>query len=103
MDGPDADAYICVNDMMAMGVVNALLERGARVPEDVSVIGYDDVIFSAVSQVPITTVRQDIRRIAAEAVNRVLDMAQGNAHGRVSGCVLPCELIEKRSTRGRSQ
>ena len=103
MDGPDADAYICVNDMMALGVVNALLERGVRVPEDVSVIGYDDVIFSAVSQVPITTVRQDIRRIAAEAVNRVLDMAQGNAHGRVSGCVLPCELIEKRSTRGRSQ
>lgn len=98
LDALDADAYMCVNDMMALGVVNALLERGVRVPEDIAVTGYDDVIFSAVSQVPITTVKQDIRLIASEAVNRVLDMAQGNAHGRPAERILPCELIMKRST-----
>lgn len=103
LDEPQDDAYICVNDMMALGVVNALLERGVRIPEDVAVTGYDDVIFSAVSQVPITTVRQDVRRIAAEAVNRVLDMAQGNVHGQIEGCMLPCELIIKHSTRASAR
>ena len=70
------DAAVCVNDMMALGAVNALLARGVRVPEDVAVAGYDDVIFSRVSPVPITTVRQDVHALAAAAVDRLLDMIE---------------------------
>ncbi len=86
----DADALVCVNDMMALGAINALRERGVRVPEDMAVTGYDDVIFATVSPVPITTVRQDVGEISREAVSRILAMAQGHA---ADSCLLPCELV----------
>lgn len=100
LDELDADAYMCVNDMMALGVVNALMERGVRVPEDIAVTGYDDVIFAEVSPVPITTVRQDIRALASDAVDKILDMAQGNAlqEDRMER-LLPCEIVWRRSTK----
>lgn len=96
-DAPDADVYLCVNDMMALGVVNALKEKGVRVPEDIAVTGYDDVIFSEVSPVPITTVRQDVRAIAAASVNAILDVIQGNAADKWEDRQLPCEVIVKKS------
>ena len=53
----DYDAVVTMNDMMALGVVNALRKSGFRIPEDISAAGYDDTIFSGISPVPITTVR----------------------------------------------
>ena len=98
-DGPmkDIDAAVCVNDMMALGVVNALLARGIHVPADVAVAGYDDVIFSRVSPVPITTVRQDVRALAIAAVDHLLDMIE---HRNTANdmTLLPCTLIEREST-----
>ena len=91
------DAAVCVNDMMALGAVNALLARGVRVPEDVAVAGYDDVIFSRVSPVPITTVRQDVRALAAAAVDRLLDMIEHRDPAETV-TLLPCTLIEREST-----
>ena len=93
---PDADALVCVNDMMALGAINALRERGVRVPEDIAVAGYDDVIFTTVSPVPITTVRQDIGRMAREAVTRILKLADGET---VDSCTLQCELIRRASIK----
>ena len=91
------DAAVCVNDMMALGAVNALLARGVRVPQDVAVSGYDDVIFSRVSPVPITTVRQDVRALATAAVDHLLDMIEHR--GRTQAIApLPCALIEREST-----
>jgi len=95
---PDADAFMCVNDMMALGVVNALLAKGMRIPEDIAVTGCDDVIFSEVSPVPITTVRQDIRAIALESVNMILDMAQGQ-RCEPDSRILPCNIVSRKSTR----
>ena len=91
------DAAVCVNDMMALGAVNALLARGVRVPEDVAVAGYDDVIFSRVSPVPITTVRQNVRALAAAAVDRLLDMIEHRDPAETV-TLLPCTLIEREST-----
>lgn len=51
------DAVFAVNDMIAMGVMQALIERGVRVPDDIAVVGYDDVPFAAASIVPLTSVR----------------------------------------------
>lgn len=51
------DALFAVNDMIAMGVMQALIERGVRVPEDIAVVGYDDVPVAAASIVPLTSVR----------------------------------------------
>lgn len=90
----DMDALVCVNDMMALGALNALRARGVRVPEDMAVVGYDDVIFATVSPVPITTVRQDVSRISREAVKHILAMAAGEP---TDSCMIPCELVRRAS------
>lgn len=91
------DAIVCVNDMMAIGVVNALAERGVRVPEDVAVAGFDDSIFSRVSPISITTVRQDIHQMAVRAAQSVLKLARGEALEALRP--IPCEVILRQSTQ----
>ena len=62
------DAVITVNDVMALGAKRAIKELGYIVPKDVSVAGYDDVIFSSISEIPLTTVRQSLQKISEETV-----------------------------------
>ncbi len=50
-------AVLCLNDMMAYGAMNALTNQGIRVPEDVSVMGFDDIFFSQITSVPLTVIR----------------------------------------------
>ncbi len=66
---PSATAVVCANDHMALGVMHALVRRGARIPEDVSVIGYDDIPEAEHVFPPLTTVRQDFRRVGSLAVD----------------------------------
>lgn len=61
------------SDLIAMGVLRALREAGLRVPEDVSVVGYDDIPESEFAAPPLTTVRVPIEQMAADAVAAVLD------------------------------
>lgn len=92
------DAVVCVNDMMALGAVNALLERGLRVPEDIAVAGFDDSILSRVFSISITTVRQDVHRIAAQAADMILRLARDGETIPAAPVLIPCEVILRRST-----
>lgn len=58
-------AIACANDEVALGVIRALLDRGLRVPEDVSVIGFDDHPLAAFASPPLTTIRQDFETVGA--------------------------------------
>src|SRR5438552_2794026 len=51
-------AVFCVNDLVALGVLQAMFAAGLRVPEDMSIVGYDDIEFAAAAAVPLTSVRQ---------------------------------------------
>ncbi len=62
-------AIVCANDVMAVDVVHELQRSGMRVPDDVSVVGYDDSALAAVVAPPLTTVRQDAARLGVEAVD----------------------------------
>lgn len=66
------DAIITINDTMALATVNAIKANGKSIPEDISVAGYDDMFFSTISSVPITTVKQDIPEISQRAVEVLL-------------------------------
>lgn len=68
------DAVFVASDTMAMGALRALRGAGLAVPGDVAVIGFDDLPSSAVSDPPLTTVRQPIRRIGAQAVETLVDI-----------------------------
>lgn len=68
------DGVFCGCDIIAIGVLNALLEQGLRVPDDVPIVGYDDIDFSAYLAVPLTTVHQPIQKIGANAVDILLEL-----------------------------
>ncbi|GAA2090187.1 LacI family DNA-binding transcriptional regulator [Pseudolysinimonas kribbensis] len=74
---PRATAVLCGNDQMALGLVHALADRGRRVPEEVSVVGFDDIPESAHSLPPLTTVHQDFVEVGRRAVARLLALLEG--------------------------
>jgi LacI family transcriptional regulator len=72
----DFTAIIAGSDMMAFGILRALHAHGLRVPEDVSLIGFDDINYSEISIPPLTTVRQDTQKLSQEAISRLLHMIE---------------------------
>jgi sigma-B regulation protein RsbU (phosphoserine phosphatase) len=77
--GPGCDAIVAANDWMALGALEALRVRGKRVPEDVAVVGFDDVDEARFANPPLTTVRQSPRQMGIEAVRLVLEPLGGSA------------------------
>jgi len=67
-------ALFCFNDMLAIGMLNGLQAAGIRVPEDISVVGFDNIIFSAYTNPPLTTLDQPKRYIGAEAARLILGL-----------------------------
>ncbi len=73
------DAVFVASDTMAFGALRALRQAGVAVPNEVAMVGYDDLPSSATSEPPLTTVRQPIRRLGAQAVENLIDIL---ANGR---------------------
>lgn len=85
-------AIFCVNDRTAFGVRSMLAERGLRVPEDVSVVGFDDIPLASLIQPPLTTVRQPTHELGRLAATFLLErIAHPDAAHQRS--VLPCQLV----------
>ena len=74
---PGLTAVFCGNDTMALGVIRALAERGLRVPDDVSVVGFDDVPEAGFYLPPLTTVRQDFGVLGRQALSTLIDRMSG--------------------------
>jgi len=73
LERPDPpDAVFCYSDLVALGAVHTLLNRGLRVPEDIAVIGYDDIEDGRYSHPTISTISPDKKAIAATAVDRLM-------------------------------
>jgi DNA-binding LacI/PurR family transcriptional regulator/signal transduction histidine kinase len=67
------EAIVCANDLSAIGVVNELISQGYKVPEDVKVIGFDDLEYSKIVQVPLTTGRYPIFNMGKAASDAMVD------------------------------
>ena len=63
---------ICVNDMLAYGVMDALAEKGYRIPEDVSVVGFDNFLYPGLCDIGITTYEVDISEMARRAIHKIV-------------------------------
>jgi len=86
------------NDHMAIGVLSALRERGIRVPEDVSIVGFDDVPVAGYLYPPLTTVRQDFASLGELIMQKVL-VAVEEPETATEDTPLPTHLIVRQSTR----
>jgi LacI family transcriptional regulator len=91
-------AIFCANDVVALGAYNALRAAGVRVPEDLTLIGFDDIAVAAWEVFELTTVRQDIDRMVQAAADMVLERIDGPGRPPEQ-VVLSPELVE-RATHG---
>lgn len=76
-EGAGFTAILAPNDLAALGVLEALSARGFRVPEDVSVVGYDDTFLASLGHINMTSVRQDARQMGSQAVEMLIERADG--------------------------
>ena len=91
------DAIFAASDAMALGSLRALREAGKRIPEDVAVIGFDDMPFSANAEPPLTTIRQPIQRTGRFAAQTLIDMVQHPEDQLARRILLPTELVIRKS------
>lgn len=94
---PTPTAIFAFNDRMALGALRWLREHGYRVPEDVSVAGFDDIASASEASPPITTVRLSPREIARRAAEMLFAFIEGTPPGEAR-VVLPTQLIVRGST-----
>ncbi len=90
-------AFFADNDMIALGAMKALQEMGMRIPEDVSIVGFDDLPFCEISSPPLTTLRVPNREMGKMAVRRLAEMIEGIAADAVIKTQV-CPRIVYRST-----
>ncbi len=94
-EGCDATAIQAVNDLVAIGCANTLMSQGVRVPQDVSIAGFGNVLLAEHCRVPLTTVRQPKYRLGIAAVEAMLQLLRGQ---RPEPKRLPAELLIRAST-----
>ena len=90
-------AFLCFSDLMAFGVLKAVKEAGLRIPEDISVTGFDDLVLSRYTQPPLTTIRQnfvEIGKLSARLLQDIIDGKLERQHIWV-----PHELMERESVK----
>jgi DNA-binding LacI/PurR family transcriptional regulator len=92
---PNLDAVFVASDLMADGALRTLRQAGRRVPDDVAVIGFDDVEIARYTEPPLTTVRQPITEIGRQLAHQVLRLASGE--DVEPALILPTELIRRES------
>jgi LacI family transcriptional regulator len=90
------DALFAANDLAALGAMRALTEAGYRIPEDISVVGFDDVSAAAVADPPLTTVRQPSERMGITATETLIDVLE-NGDTFPRRVILPTEFVIRAS------
>jgi len=89
-------AIFASSDTMAIGALHAIHDRGLRVPEDIALIGYDDLSIAAHATPPLSSVRQPIAEMAAEAVRVLIERMKGTGPG--TSVRLPAHLVTRTSS-----
>lgn len=89
------DGVVAASDVIAIAAMRALSAAGRRVPEDVAVVGFDDILLAEHAHPPLTTVRQELARGAVALVDTVIAAIRGEAH---DSTLLPPTLIVRAST-----
>jgi LacI family transcriptional regulator len=94
--GPRPTAVFCTNDVLALGALDAAARRGLGVPDDLTIVGFDDISLASWAYVDLTTVHCDLSRLAAVAVDLLLKRIASpeEYHHRV---VLPVEIVRRGS------
>lgn len=91
-------ALLAINDLYALGVYAGIRERGGHIPEDIAVVGFDDIPLARVAAPPLTTVRQPLQEMLRTVVGHLKGRIEGTRHGPPEHLVVVPELIVRGST-----
>jgi LacI family transcriptional regulator len=94
-------AAFCANDLLALGLLQQMVRLGLRVPEDLAIVGYDDIEFAEAAAVPLTSVRQPRHLLGRTAAELLLTESRGGPGHQHRQVVFEPELIVRASTRLR--
>ena len=97
-------AVFCANDLLALGLLQGLTQRGMRVPDDVAIVGYDDIEFAAAAAVPLSSVRQPREQLGRTAAQLLLEEIEADGSHEHRHVVFQPDLVVRASsdvTRGR--
>lgn len=97
---PEVTAICAVNDSMAIGAIREAKAQGRRVPDDVSVVGFDDIAWAELNDPPLTTIRIPRQQMGKEAAHRVL-MLLHDPDLLASEIIVPVHMVERNSTAPR--
>ncbi len=96
---PEVTAIFAGNDVMAFGAARAIFARGLRIPDDISLVGFDNIEFSSVMHPPLTTIHQPKHEMGQAAVEILLRLARDKTKQIPEHRLLGVEWIERQSTR----
>ena len=94
-ESPQATAIFAVNDLVAIGAANVLFRQGLRIPEDMSIVGFGNIMLSENFRVPLTTIRQPKYRLGVAAMESMLKLLRGE---RPEPKRLPAEIVIRASS-----
>ena len=89
-------AIFAANDLMAMGAMAAIREAGLRIPDDVAIVGFDDVPAARLVEPPLTTIAQYPERLGARAAELLLERLSGDGPPEGRHVLMPFDLIVRR-------
>ncbi|HEX8007302.1 MAG TPA: LacI family DNA-binding transcriptional regulator [Trebonia sp.] len=92
-------AVFCANDLIALGVLQEMTRNHIRVPEDIAIVGYDDIDFAAAAAVPLTSVRQPRQQLGRNAARLLLEEAAADAGHQHRQVIFEPELVTRQSTQ----
>lgn len=91
---PELDAVFVNSDLMAIGAMNAIMQSGQRVPEDIAIVGYDDLSIARYNSTPLTTIRQNIPLAGQLLAKNLIEYLKT---GVVTNVTMPVKLIVRKS------
>jgi DNA-binding LacI/PurR family transcriptional regulator len=91
-------AIVAINDMYALGAYVGARDRGLRIPEDVSIVGFDDISIAQIAQPGLTTLRQPVKMLSQALVTMLIGRVEGTYHESTPHITVAPELVERGST-----
>ena len=92
---PNVTALFCYNDMTAIGALHELKRCQRRIPEDISIVGFDDIAFASYVDPPLTTIQQPKDDLGRQAMHMLLDIWN---YAKVANITVPVQLVKREST-----
>lgn len=95
---PPAEAYFCGDDVLSIGALSAITEAGLRVPDDIGLIGLNDMAMARWQNINLTTIRQPVAEIIEASIDLVVG-AIDHPGGKADSRIFPCRVIERATLR----